>query len=126
MNSDQFTKAQYEFYKKGEEFFTWFNGKNTPNILEMIGRQIGAIEVAMKLTAKRRIASMSFASGGEIAEITATISRHLAEGWHPYGYLLFDHDSNERKYVQAMVKYSDESPTPAGLGGAPLPVAENG
>jgi hypothetical protein len=108
MTSEQFAKAQYDYYIIGREFFAWFNGKNTPNILEMIGHQLGAIEVALKLAANRRVAEMSFASSAEIGEITATISRHLAEGWEPYGNLTVDSGGEERKYVQAMVKYADK------------------
>ena len=36
------------FLDKGTQFFTINSGKNTPNILEMLSRQVGALEVAMK------------------------------------------------------------------------------
>lgn len=36
------------FLDKGTDFFTINSGKNTPNILEMPTRQVGALEVAMK------------------------------------------------------------------------------
>jgi hypothetical protein len=36
------------FLEKGTDFFGIQSGKNIPNILEMLSRQVGALEVALK------------------------------------------------------------------------------
>ena len=36
------------FLEKGTEFFTINSGKNIPNILEMLAKQVGALEIATK------------------------------------------------------------------------------
>lgn len=37
-------EVKKEFYAMGYEFFNWNKGKNTPNILEMLCHQLGALE----------------------------------------------------------------------------------
>lgn len=116
VNAHDFEKAQYEFFQQGREFFSWFSGKNTPNILEMIARQIGALEVAMKVQATRRIEKITYATGADLADLSSAVTRHLREGWLPYGNVVVLPPNMESGFLQPMVIYAVEPPSPREAG----------
>lgn len=45
---DDTDKSKKEFSEKGASFFSWNSGKNTPNILQLLAGQIGALEKVLK------------------------------------------------------------------------------
>jgi hypothetical protein len=113
MDQAKYEQLLFEFLASGHGFFSWFQGKNTPNILMMMSQQLGAIEHAMKSSQKPQLVKeFAYLSETELSDLWATVQRHIAEGWQPYGSLVVGNAEGQTKYFQAVAKFQAEAITP--------------
>jgi hypothetical protein len=70
------------------------------------------IQPMVKFAPTRELSNVSelqYASGLDLAELTATVRRHIAEGWAPFGSLVIKPGvAQEAQFYQAMVRPRDD------------------
>ena len=110
MDQDKYEAALMQFLTSGNGFFSWFQGKNTPNILSQMTRQLGAIELALKSSQRPQLVKeFSYLCDSELGGLWAIVQRHIAEGWQPYGALVVGNVDGQTRYFQAVAKFQNDS-----------------
>jgi hypothetical protein len=57
----------------------------------------------------RTVTDLQYATGSDLAELTAAVRRHLVEGWVPFGSLVIGSgDAESRVLYQGMMKHSND------------------
>lgn len=93
------------FLESGQGFFSWFQGKNTPNILDNICRQLGAIEKSLKEQGNgQKFVEFTYLSADHLDELWEVVRRHINEGWQPHGTLVVGTVEGSARYFQAVGK----------------------
>lgn len=101
----KYEKLLFEFLGSGTEFFRWFQGKNTPNILLKMSEHLGAIESAMRSSDNQpAVTEFAYLTGDSLGDLWAKVQRHLAEGWQPHNTLVVSPVDGKTMYFQAVAK----------------------
>jgi len=108
MDVPAYEAALMKFLEQGGGFFSWFQGKNTPNILSRMAEQLTAIEGAIKAsTQPKKVLEYTYLFAPDLADLWAAVQRHMKEGWQPVGNLLESNTPSERRFIQPMAKYEN-------------------